>query len=97
MVVKDVVSCSGPFWNLTPRFFFITKYNTIVSIFLYGFIGIINYKENNSLLDLIQFSTGFLSQSRHLQIEVGGWCGTWSRETKNIIVRYARGFVPNKN
>ena len=27
------------------KFFFITKYNTIVSIFLYVFIGIIKYKQ----------------------------------------------------
>ena len=32
--IKDVVLCSGPFWKLISRFFFITKYNTIVSIFL---------------------------------------------------------------
>ena len=35
IVIKDVVSCSGPFWKLISRFFFITKYNTIVLIFLF--------------------------------------------------------------
>ena len=61
-----------PFWELILRFF-ITKYNTIVLIFLYVFIGIINHKKN--FVYLIQFYTGFLSQSRHFQNEVGGWCG----------------------
>ena len=74
---KVVVSCSGPFWKIISRFFFTTKYNTIVSIF-YAFISIINYKKKFVLLYLIQFYTGFLSQSRHLQIEVCGWCG-WFR------------------
>ena len=53
------------------KIFFITKYNTIVSIFLYVFIGIINTKKKKCLLYLINFYTGFLSQSRHLEIE---WC-----------------------
>ena len=84
--LKDVVSCSGPFWKLISEFFFITKYNTIVLIFLYLFIGIINYKKNVFLIYFIQFYTGLLSQSRHLQIEVGGWCRRFrhfeSSETK---------------
>ena len=33
--LKDVVSFSGPFWKLDSRFFFTTKYKTIVSIFLF--------------------------------------------------------------
>ena len=57
--LKDVVSCSGPFWKLISKFFFITKYNTIVSIFLYVFISIINYKNFIFLLYLMQFCTGF--------------------------------------
>ena len=35
-------------------------------------------KKTIFLLYLIQFYTDFLSQSKHLQIEVGGWCG-WFR------------------
>ena len=47
------------------------------------------------LLYLIQFYTGFLSQSRHIQIELRQWCG-WFRhfkssetkqKNKKIIVR----------
>ena len=36
-----------------------------------------HHKQRNFffLLYLIQFYTGLLSQSRHLQIEIGGWCG----------------------
>ena len=64
----------GPVLKAYFKIFFIIKYNTIVSIFLYVFIGIINYKNFHFLLYLIQFYDGFLSQSRHLQIEIGGWC-----------------------
>ena len=86
-----------------PVLFVITKYNTMVSIFLSVFIGIINYEQHFFLLYLIQFYTDFLSQIRHLQIEVGGGGGaddfdTWShleQKTKKIIVQYTRGFVPN--
>ena len=35
--IKDVVSCSGPFWKLISRFIFITKYDTIVLIFFICF------------------------------------------------------------
>ena len=41
--IKDIVSFSGPFWKFILRFFFITKYSTIVSIFSNVFIGIISY------------------------------------------------------
>ena len=62
------------------------------------FNGIIKYKKK-ILLYLIQFYTGFLRQSRHLQIEVGGGChlkqSHLKQKTKKIIVQYARGFVPN--
>ena len=61
----------GPVLEAYFDIFFITKYNKIVSTFLYVFIAIKNYKKN-ILLYLIQFYTGFLSQSGHLQIEVGG-------------------------
>ena len=50
--IKDVVSCSGLFGRLFQNFFFITNYNTIVSIFLYVFIGIRKYEEK-------KFSTTF--------------------------------------
>ena len=33
LLFMDVVSCSGPFRKLISRFYFITKYNTIVQIF----------------------------------------------------------------
>ena len=69
----------GPVLEAYFKIFFITKYNIIVSIF-YVCIGIINYKIF-FLLYLIKFYTGFLSQSRHLQIEVVGGAddfGPWS-------------------
>ena len=65
------------------KMFFIKKYNIIVLIFLYIFIGNINYK-NNFLLDLIQFYNGFSSQSRHLQIEVSRLCGLSRTEIKHF-------------
>ena len=75
----------GPVLEAYFKIFFITKYNTIVSIYLYVFIGIVNYAKK-FLLYLIKFYTGFFSQSSHLQIEVGGWCGLFwyleSSETK---------------
>ena len=40
-------------------FFLIKKYNTVDSICLYIFIGIINYEKKIFLLYLIQFYTGF--------------------------------------
>ena len=66
---------------LEPNFkiFFMTKYNTIVSIFSYVFIGIINDQKFFFLLYLLQFYTDFLSQSRHLQFEVGADdFGSWN-------------------
>ena len=61
----------GPVLEAYFDIFFITKYNKIVSTFLYVFIAIKNYKKKyftifNTILYWI------LSQSRHLQIEVGG-------------------------
>ena len=44
----------GPVLEAYFKFFFITKYNTIVSIF-YVFIGITNYEQKFFLLYLIQF------------------------------------------
>ena len=78
---KDVVSCSGAFWKLISRFF-MTKYNIIVSIFLCIFIGIINYKKICTIFNTILYR--FLSQSRQLQIEVGGLCGWfWHLESSD--------------
>ena len=51
------------------------------SIFLYVFIGIINYKKI-FLPFWIQFYTGVLSQNSQLQIDVGGWCG-WFRHLES--------------
>ena len=82
VLIKDVVSCSGPFWRLISRFFFITKYNTIVSIFLHVSIGIIKYKKEKFFTIFNTILYWFLSQSRHLQIEVGGWCG-WFRHLES--------------
>ena len=63
----------GPVLEAYFKNFFSTKYkNTTVSIFSYVFIGIINHEKKKFLLYLIQFYIGFLSQSRQLQIEVGG-------------------------
>ena len=93
----------GPVLQAYFKIFFKTIYNTIFSIF-YVFIGTMNYKKNNYLLYLIHFYPGFLSQSRHLQIEVGGWCewfwhlkSSETKKTRKIIVQYARGSVPNQN
>ena len=65
----------------------------MVSIFLSVFIGIINYEQHFFLLYLIQFYTDFLSQIRHLQIEVGGGGGRmistlgviWNKKQKRLL------------
>ena len=74
----------GPVLEAYLKKNFVTKNNTIVSIFVYVFIGIKNYW-NFFLLYSIQFYTGFLSQRKHLKIEVGGWYGWWNKKTKFFI------------
>ena len=44
---------------------------------------------------LIQFYTDFLSQSRHLQIEVGGWCGRF-RHLESSDTKKQKGLLINK-
>ena len=64
----------GPVLEAYFKIFFL--YQNIIQSFQFFnvFIGIINYQKF-FLLYLIKFYTGFSMQSRHLQIEVGGWCG----------------------
>ena len=45
----------GPVLKAYFEIFFITKYNTIVSIFLYVFIGIINYKKKFTIFNTILY------------------------------------------
>ena len=67
---SNVLRMFGPVLEAYSNMFFHDKMKYNRFNFLYIFISIINYSKKNFLLYLIQFCTGFLSQSRYFQIGV---------------------------